>query len=284
MVGWIGLSLLTVGLGVALFLRGQDYYLLTHEARVDHPDYQMLAPGHLIGHGYGIVGTALILTNLLYLARRRLVRFRLGSMSAWLNLHVATGLIGGLLILFHSTFQMRNAMTTASMWALVVVLVTGLIGRFIFSLVPKPDFARLRQHCETFDAIVPGLGPWLMNELVETPVPGIVGRVTPLKVLRMLPKWRAEAIRRRQLVRDTIANYRRTLDAEFALLDTCVAETAAIAFNTPRAVAMDSVMRSWRGLHRFFALLMVLLVGVHVGVAWYYGYRWIFSEPTSGGF
>jgi hypothetical protein len=41
-------------------------------------------------------------------------------------------------------------------------------------------------------------------------------------------------------------------------------------------------MRSWRGFHRFFALLMLALLVVHVGVAWYYGYRWIFSKPGAG--
>ncbi len=281
--GWVGLSVLLIGIGVALFLRGQEYYLLSPEERVDHEDYALLAPGHLVGHGYGIVGSALILTNLLYLARRRLVRWALGSMNGWLNLHVATGLVGGLLIVFHSTFQMRNAMTTASMWAMVIVLVTGLIGRFIFALVPKPDFSRLRQNCEVLDAIVPGLGPWFMNELASCPVPSIEGRVTPLKVMRMLPVWRGEAQRRRRLVFETVASYDTTLGSEFSLVGACVAETASIAFSIPRAVAMDSVMRSWRGLHRFFALLMVLLVAVHVGVAWYYGYRWILSEPTAGG-
>ena len=31
------------------------------------------------------------------------------------------------------------------------------------------------------------------------------------------------------------------------------------------------------GLHRFFALLMLAAVLLHAGVAWYYGYRWIFA-------
>jgi hypothetical protein len=29
-------------------------------------------------------------------------------------------------------------------------------------------------------------------------------------------------------------------------------------------------------MHRFFAILMLLTVALHVGVAWHYGYRWIF--------
>jgi hypothetical protein len=37
-------------------------------------------------------------------------------------------------------------------------------------------------------------------------------------------------------------------------------------------------MRSWRGFHRFAAILMILLVSVHIAVAWVFGYRWIFSS------
>ena len=40
---------------------------------------------------------------------------------------------------------------------------------------------------------------------------------------------------------------------------------------------MAALLRSWRGLHRFFALLMLAAVLLHAGVAWHYGYRWIFA-------
>jgi hypothetical protein len=45
-----------------------------------------------------------------------------------------------------------------------------------------------------------------------------------------------------------------------------------------RAIAGANLLRSWRGLHRFMALLMILLVILHVTVAWVFGFRWIFSE------
>jgi hypothetical protein len=45
-----------------------------------------------------------------------------------------------------------------------------------------------------------------------------------------------------------------------------------------RSVMGMALLRSWRGLHRLFALLMLLAVVVHIGVAWHYGYRWIFGS------
>ena len=44
-----------------------------------------------------------------------------------------------------------------------------------------------------------------------------------------------------------------------------------------RASGIAALLRSWRAMHRFFALLMLAAVFLHAGVAWYYGYRWIFG-------
>ena len=44
-----------------------------------------------------------------------------------------------------------------------------------------------------------------------------------------------------------------------------------------RAAGVSALLRSWRAIHRFFALMMLAAVLLHAGVAWYYGYRWIFA-------
>src|ERR1700687_447965 len=82
-------------LGAILLWRGHDYYRQGLSARALHPDYRLLNPAGLHGHGYGMVATALIATNLLYLVRRRFAKHlpaKVGSMKAWLNAHVFTGL------------------------------------------------------------------------------------------------------------------------------------------------------------------------------------------------
>src|SRR4029077_19984034 len=93
---------------IGLMLRGWQFYRLSIGERVDHPDFRVLGPGSNLGQGYGIAGTALILTNLLYLVRRRFARLSVGSLRAWLDVHVFTGLFGGMLVIFHSAFQVRN--------------------------------------------------------------------------------------------------------------------------------------------------------------------------------
>src|SRR3977135_1057999 len=104
---WITAGILVLLTALLLF-RGLDYYRQDLVVRAGHKDYRLLNPAGLLGHGYGILGTALIATNLLYLVRRRLTSILpawVGSMKAWLNAHVFTGLVGSLLIVFHSAFQ-----------------------------------------------------------------------------------------------------------------------------------------------------------------------------------
>src|SRR4051812_11535077 len=104
--GWVGLVLLLVGGAVAMWLRGGSFYLLSAHERFDHPDYRLLSPGGAVGQGYGVVAAVLVLANLSYLLRRRFARWRMGSMRAWLDIHVATGVLAGLFGLSHSALQL----------------------------------------------------------------------------------------------------------------------------------------------------------------------------------
>lgn len=280
--GWVGLGLLLVGGAAAVWMRGRSFYLLSASERFDHPDYRLLSPGGPLGQGYGVIASALVLANLSYLLRRRFARWRLGSMRAWLDIHVATGVLAGLFGLSHSALQLRNPVAAVTMLSLGLTLATGVVGRFLFLFVPQPKTERLEAGCLAFDALEPGLGRALFARLGALPLPQLRGRVSLPKVLWHQPGWWRDARRRKRLVRSMLEPYAALHPDEFRLLRGHVAETAALAADVSRAVSYDYLMRSWRGLHRFFALLMLAMLLVHVGVAWYYGYRWIFSKPSLG--
>jgi len=265
--------------GVALLLvRGWEFYRLSIGARVDHPDFRVLGPGSNLGHGYGIAGTLLILTNLLYLVRRRLTRLSVGSLRAWLDVHVFTGLFGGMLVLFHSAFQVRSSVALITVGSLLVVIVTGLLGRYLYSLSPKPDRARLERHLRELDAVGPGLGQVLAQRVARVGVTEPPAHPSLLAVLALLPSWRREARARRTVIEHTLAQYQPHHGAELQLLTRPIAACTRIYGAEVRAAAASALLKSWRGLHRFAALLMVLLVAMHIGVAWYYGFVWVFSD------
>jgi hypothetical protein len=263
---------------VALLLRGWDFYRLSVGERVDHVDFRTLGPGSNLGHGYGIAGTALILTNLLYLVRRRFARLSVGSLRAWLDVHVFTGLFGGMLVLFHSAFQVRSSVAMVTVGSLLVVIVTGLLGRYLYSLSPKPDRDRLARVLHALDAVGPGMGQMLEQRLAliaTTPPPS---RPSLLAVLARLPSWRRELRQRRAIIDQTVAQYAQYFGPELQLMSRPLAECTRFYSAEVRAAAAGALLKSWRGVHRFAALLMLLLVAMHIGVAWYYGFVWIFSD------
>ena len=71
---------------------------------------------------------------------------------------------------------------------------------------------------------------------------------------------------------------RRVRRDEKALVTNLVHELADLAASEIDANAASALMRSWRSLHGFMAIGMVLSVTVHIAVAWMYGYRWIWSR------
>ena len=260
---------------------GEDFYLSDLESRVEHSAYETLRPGGLLGHGYGIIGTLLILANLLYLARRRLARFSLGSMATWLNLHVFTGLIGSLLILFHSAFQFRTPIALVTAVSLGVVVVTGIAGRYLYALTPRPDRAALEEALASLDELAPGCSARVYQALAIHKVTQVDTHRWLLAKLAAVPKWARDARSRGFLVSYVIEDVpmsgvlERSERRRFRKAKRTVRKYAT---REVVAVGASSLLQSWRGFHRLLALILVLIVPIHIAVAWIYGYRWIFSE------
>jgi hypothetical protein len=233
-----------------------------------HPDYRLLNPGGLLGHGYGMVGTALILTNLLYLVRRRFAKYipaQMGSMKAWLNAHVLTGLVGSLLVLFHSAFQLRTAVATVTSVSLAIVVATGL----------KPFKDRLTE----IEPLLPGFAKRVDEFVHGTPVTQLPHDASFVRTLSTIPRWVLQARARRRGMEHAAREdklFRVVARTDRALARDLVGELGDLAAAEIDTNAGAAMMRSWRSLHRFLAILMLLSVSVHIAVAWYFGFRWIF--------
>ena len=278
---WITVFVLVV-LGSLMTWRGWDYYRQGLSARALHPDYRLLNPGGFIGHGYGMVGTAMIATNLLYLVRRRFAKYipdRFGSMKAWLNAHAFTGLVGSLLILFHSAFQLRTAVATVTSVSLAIVVVTGLAGLYLYLLMPKAGLAPFRQRLAVYEPFLPALVKDVDDFVKKTPATSLPLDAGFVRTLFTVPRWAVEARARRRGIRRTARTdklFRAVAKADATLARDLVDELGDLAAAEVDTHAGRAVMGSWRSLHRFLAILMLVSVSVHIAVAWYYGFRWIF--------
>jgi hypothetical protein len=267
------LALVLIAITVALTLRGYSFYKLSLDDRPEHPDYHKLKPEGLIGNGYGYVAALLVVLNLSYLIRRRFGGARLGSMRIWLDIHVFTGLLATTLVSFHSAFQLRTPIATLSTASLGVVVLTGLIGRFLYALAPSNARERLRAALDAVEAASPGARDPLKIAIEQQPPPNIPANASLLRSLLAIPRWRRVGRKRREVIALVLPSKREMSPA----LRTAAAELADAATADARTDGVAALLRSWRGLHRFFALVMLATVLLHAGIAWKYGYRWIFA-------
>ena len=99
---------------------------------------QAIPPAYeLFGHGIGIIGFILMLmTETLYSLRKRSRSVKWGKMSAWLQTHIFMGLVGPFMVLLHSSWKF-NGLAGASMLLTVIIVISGFIGRYIFTRIPR---------------------------------------------------------------------------------------------------------------------------------------------------
>lgn len=278
-------SVLFIALGLIIaypLSRGLSFYEHGADARIDHVDFRLLSPGGFVGHGYGIVGTGLILTNLLYLARRRLAWLPVGSLAAWLDVHTVTGIGGSILVLFHSAFQLRTPIATVTAVSLSIVVGTGLVGRYIYALTPRSGELTLDDRLRELDTSAPIFVTRIREAMHAVKATNLPANASMIRVFLTIPRWMLEARRRRRIVYE-IAKADTSLAAlrkggEKRFVRWIVKDIARLWAGEIDRLAGGSLLRLWRSLHRIMAILMVLSVAIHIGVAWFYGYRWIFTK------
>ena len=91
----------------------------------------------LFGHGMGIVGFSMMLmTETLYSLRKRSRSVKWGRMSAWLQFHIFTGLVGPYMVLLHTSWKFNGIAGITTLFT-VIIVVSGFVGRYIFTRIPR---------------------------------------------------------------------------------------------------------------------------------------------------
>jgi Fe-S-cluster-containing dehydrogenase component len=90
----------------------------------------------------GIFGAGAIVGAVMLAARRRVRRWRLGTLHRWTQIHVALGALGFLAALLHSNFQVGGFATAALLFVFGGVFLSGCLGQFLYYVAP-PILARI---------------------------------------------------------------------------------------------------------------------------------------------
>ena len=264
---------------------GWDFYLTTFMDRPHHPDYRLLKPGSLRSHGFGVLGSSMMLLLLIYSIRKRTHIFgNVGSMKNWLNFHIFLGTMGPLFIILHSTFIL-NGIVAVSFWSMTAVALSGVLGRFLYLQIPRTilgsemslkDVESLRQdlvmEINSKSQLESDRLEYFEKELAgETNIK--YGTIKLLFVVLIQDlKTRIKSITmKRQLVKQ---------------LKIPRQQAGELVELLKRKVQLDRRMNLWNGIHQLFhywhifhkpfAVIMYLIMIVHIAVSVWLGYRWIF--------
>ena len=266
-----------------LLFEGYSYYRLKPEDRFYNENYGTLKPSGTVGHGLGIAGSFFMLVGVsLYMLRKRVRRLsRLGHLKHWLEFHIFLCSLGPILVLFHTAFKF-GGLVAVSFWSMVAVVLSGVIGRYIYLQIPRTIEGRelslseldqkkadLRGRLQKKYQLSEEATTFILNAVKARP-----DRSGDNSLIRYGRKLKFEKSVKRQL-KSELAKQQLARESRREILST-VSEEIALNRKIDRLVTMQNLFRYWHVAHLPFAIVMLIIMIVHVSVALAFGYKWIF--------
>ena len=268
-----------------IVFNGGEYYTIPIQDRPFHPQHDSLKPTGLFGHGFGIVGTILILSGVtLYSSRKRLRVFSgLGNIRYILHIHMLLCLFGPALVLFHTTFKF-GGLVAVSFWSMAAVVASGVIGRYLYVQIPKEisgnslSIVELqKEYTALGEAIKIGLardGSILEKIDAIARPPDSPGSMGLLDVLRFFVVSDLTRRTKQRLLFQRLQN--RTEDpAAIKRLQHLASRRIVMGRRIAFLEQIQQLFHYWHVIHLPFSIVMVVILSIHVGVAIVFGYRWI---------
>jgi hypothetical protein len=266
-----------------LFFMGISYYRISIEERFYHPAHNLLKPSGILGHGMGILGSLFMIIGMgSYMVRKRYrILSRMGLLKHWLEFHIFLCTLGPILILFHTTYKF-GGLVAVSFWSMVAVFLSGVIGRFIYIQIPhtiegrelslnevrnlKSDVVEIIRNSynldeESYAIIVNSIKKKVELYHKYAIVRYIRKYVNDHKSLRAVKK----VLKENNLPR---AEYKQVLEL--------IEDDIMLNRKIEQLDLMQNLFKYWHVAHLPFALVMLIIMFVHVGVTILFGYRWIF--------
>lgn len=260
---------------------GRSYYPLPLAKRVRSPLHDTLKPGGTLGRRLGILGSALMLANLAYFARRRVKLLqKIGTQRLWLEVHVFCGLTGPAILVFHSAFLANNLVARVTAASTALVVAAGIAGRYLYAQLPRNIYgkemtlaevrAQQRALLERVVALLPA-GPAPEAILGRFAVPEPPGkRGAPRLILASL---RADAVRLARSFAVARALRREGVDRRAAReVARATRRVATLGLRITQLAAFQRILSRWRGVHLKLTIVMLACMVVHVAVVTILGY------------
>lgn len=280
-----GTIILVLSLAVAALVgwvlwQGWGYYLTGLADRPHHPGFRAFRPAGTVGHGVGILGSAMILLLLIYSLRKRVkLMQRWGDLRIWLRYHIFLGVAGPVLITLHTTGKI-GGLVSISYWSMAAVALSGVFGRYLYQQIPRNVLGETMSSSEielrNEEILVElstahTLDQRGLDALEKLAIGPLEGR-SAVTGLLVLPWHNLRLARRLHIWAVGVGLGEDKRASELA--KTWVLQARRLhLFHTIR-----DLFHYWHVFHKPFAVIMIVVMLIHVAVALALGYTW-FSGP-----
>ena len=272
-VTWVAIA------GFFLFW-GLDYYVTPMHERPYAPGHDLFSPTGIVGNRLAILGTAMLTLGVGgYMLRKRWSRLHgIGKLRNWLSAHIWLCTLGPFLILLHTSFKVGGLVSIA-FWSMVLVVASGVVGRYVYVRLPQNIHGRTRSMNELeeeqralvaeIDAASPGLAAGELAPFFQSPpVPRGVFAALGHALKSDVGAWRQRRALHTALAAAGVAPEQRTRLEELARRHRRLAQERALL------APFERLFRYWHTFHLPFAITMGLILLVHIAVAIAFGYAW----------
>ncbi len=270
---------------VSILYFGFDYYSTPIEERFFNSAHTELKPNGIIGHGLGIIGSLMMLLGVAtYMIRKRIKKFtRIGVLKHWLEFHIFLCSVGPMLVLFHTAFKF-GGIVAISFWSMVAVVASGVIGRFIYIQIPRTiqgselSLTEIKQENQAYTNKL--RSDYKLSESIISEVENIVNieHIKEINFKQLIPFYFKELFNNRK----KLGNLKSNLSAGNVNHENInsILKISRKKILLARRISMLRIMQKlfkyWHVAHLPFAIVMLVIMLVHVGVAIAFGYTWIF--------
>jgi hypothetical protein len=189
------------------------------------------------------------------------------------------GFMSPLVIAFHAAFQSNNQLATGTAAALLIVVLTGIIGRFIYGLVPSAGGKALEitEVTGKWERLRARLQPLLEHSddpaLLQRLFDAAAQPIRPGSLMRMLAALPGSAIATRLRLARARPRFREKADHEefregYLLL-------ARLRIQVTFYQSLKNLLHGWRLFHASLAGFLVIAIAAHIAVSMYLGYVWL---------
>lgn len=223
----------------------------------------------------GWTGSFMMIFMMLYSVRKR-VSFlgNFGSLRYWLWGHMFLGIMGPVLVTFHTTFKFNGIIAT-SFWCMIVTMIFGILGRYIYVQIPR-SLSGTEMLVSDIDAELQSLDSELDRHLSHEKTTNLMSLIdtgnedmenlSPLKALFLMISMDIRNRVKRKTIRKKLkSGYGLKREVRRSIM-TRIRERNLLLRKKRLLATSHKLLHYWHVLHIPLAIVMFIIMFIHICV------------------